>query len=83
LHGTRKERVVLASLSGTGKEITITDEYWLSGELNVYLIVRHNYPRTGEQTVGIVDVSRSEPDPAMFQIPAGFKVVDETPADQP
>lgn len=82
LHGTRKERVVPANLSGTGKEITITDEYWLAAELNVYLIVRHNDPRTGEQTIGIVDISRSEPDPATFQIPAKYKIVDETPAEQ-
>ena len=81
LHGTRKERLVPASLSGTGKDITITDEYWLSAELNVYLIIRHNDPRSGEQTVGIVDISRSEPDPATFQIPARYKVVDETPAE--
>ena len=83
LHGTRKERVVPASLSGTGKEITITDEYWLSTELNVYLIIRHNDPRTGEQTIGIVDVNRREPDSATFQIPAKYKVVDETPVEQP
>lgn len=83
LHGTRKERIVPANLSGTGKEITITDEYWLSVELNLYLIVRHNDPRTGEQTVGIVDVKRSEPDPATFEIPATYKIVDETPAEQP
>ena len=83
LHGTRKERIVPASLSGTGKEITITDDYWLSDELDVYLIVRHNDPRTGEQTVGIVDISRSEPDPATFQVPAKYKIVDETPAAQP
>ena len=82
LRGTRKERVVPASLSGTGKEITITDEYWLSTELNVYLIVRHNDPRTGEQTIGIVDISLKEPDPVTFQIPAKYKVVDETPAEQ-
>jgi len=83
LHGTRKERVVPASLSGTGKMITITDEYWLSVELDVYLIVRHNDPRTGEQTIGIVDIRRSEPDPVTFQIPAQYKIVDETPAEQP
>jgi len=83
LHGTRKERAVPANLSGTGKAITITDDYWLSEELKVYLVLRHNDPRTGEQTVGIVSVDRNEPDPARFQIPVGYKIVDETPVGKP
>jgi hypothetical protein len=83
LHGTRKLRTVPAALSGTGREITITDDYWYSDELKVYLVLRHNDPRTGEQIVGITKVDRQEPDPAIFQIPPGYKIVDETPVEQP
>ena len=79
LHGTRKLRTVPASLSGTGKEVTITDDYWYSDDLKVYLVLKHSDPRTGEQIVGIVKSERKEPDAALFQIPAGYKVVDETP----
>jgi hypothetical protein len=82
LHGTRKTRTVPADQSGTGHEVTITDEYWYSEELKVYLVVKHNDPRTGEQMVGLTEVSRQEPDPAMFKIPDGYKVVDETPVEQ-
>jgi len=82
LHGTRKLRTVPANLSGTGKEVTITDDYWYSEELKVYLVLKHNDPRTGEQIVGIVQVDRHEPGPAMFQIPAKYKIVDETPVRQ-
>lgn len=81
LHGTRKLRTVPAAVSGTGHEVTITDDYWYSDELKVYLVIRHNDPRTGEQFVGITQVDRKEPAPATFQIPPAYKIVDETPAE--
>ena len=82
LRGTRKLRTVPAALSGTGREITITDDYWYSDDLKVYLVLRHNDPRTGEQIVGITKVDRQEPDPEIFQIPPAYKIVDETPPPQ-
>jgi len=83
LHGTRKLRRVPATLSGTGHEITITDDYWYSDDLKVYLVLRHNDPRTGEQIVGIIKVNRQEPDPSTFPIPPAYKIVDETRVEQP
>jgi len=82
LHGTRKERTVPASLSGTGRDVTITDDYWYSEDLRVYLVLKHNDPRTGEQIVGIVTVDRKEPDPSTFQIPPAYKIVNETPVEK-
>jgi hypothetical protein len=43
------------------------------------MLTRHNDPRTGVQIVTITQVNRSEPDPALFQVPAGYKIVDENP----
>jgi hypothetical protein len=82
LHGTRKLRTVPATLSGTGREVTITDDYWYSDDLRVYLVLRHNDPRTGEQFVGIIRVDRKEPEASIFQIPPTYKIVDETPVGQ-
>lgn len=82
LRGTRKLRTVPATLSGTGREVVITDDYWYSEELKVYLVLKHNDPRTGEQIVGIVKVDRQEPDAATFRIPPNYKIVDETPVRQ-
>jgi hypothetical protein len=79
LRGTRKQRTIPPMFSGTGREVTITDDYWYSPELRVYLVLRHNDPRTGEQTVGITQVERGEPAAAFFQVPSGYKIVDETP----
>jgi len=82
LHGTRKLKTISATLSGTGREVTITDDYWYSEDLKVYLVLKHNDPRTGEQIVGIVKAERNEPDPRTFQIPAGYKILDETPVQE-
>ena len=82
LHGTRKVRTVPANLSGTGHNVTITDDYWYSEDLRVYLVLKHNDPRTGEQIVGIVTVDRKEPDPSTFQIPPTYKIVNETPVEK-
>ncbi len=82
LHGTRKQTTIPATFSGTGKDVTITDDYWYSEDLKVYLVLKHNDPRTGEQVVGILDVDRKEPDAAMFRIPPEYKVVDETPVER-
>jgi hypothetical protein len=82
VHGTRKRRTIPGQFSGTGKPIVVTDEYWYSDDLHLNMLVKHDDPRTGEQTVTITNVSRTEPEESMFQIPTSYKVVDETPVSQ-
>lgn len=82
LKGIRKTRVVPADASGTGKNVTITDEYWYSPDLSIYVIIRHNDPRTGEQLVAVNNIVRAEPDTALFTVPSDYKLVDETPPEQ-
>jgi hypothetical protein len=82
LHGTRKQRTLPAEMSGTGKPITITTEYWYSPDLSVYLIVRNEDPRTGEQIVAVKHIERQEPPNTQFLVPDNYKVVDETPPPQ-
>jgi hypothetical protein len=79
LRGIRKSRTVPADQSGTGKQIVIVDEYWYSPDLSIYLIIKHNDPRTGEQIVGVSEIDRREPDASLFTVPAKYKVVDENP----
>jgi hypothetical protein len=82
VHGTRKSKTIPAQFSGTGQSIVVTDEYWYSDDLHLNMLVKHNDPRTGEQTVTVTHVNRAEPDQAMFQVPSGYKIVDETPVSQ-
>jgi hypothetical protein len=79
LHGTQKQRTIDAALSSTNQPVTITDQYWYAPDLFLYLIVKHDDPRTGEQIVAVTHIDRQEPPAAKFEVPAGYKTVDETP----
>jgi hypothetical protein len=79
LHGTQKQRTIDASASGTGQPVIITDQYWYAPDLFVYLIVKHDDPRAGEQIVAVTHIDRHEPPREKFEVPAGYKTVDETP----
>jgi hypothetical protein len=69
-HGIRETQTVKDENSG--KEIAITDEYWYSEDLRVNLIMKHHDPRKGTTTMQITQITRTEPDPAFFEIPEGY-----------
>lgn len=77
--GIRTTHTVAGQLSGTGKPVEVTDEYWYSDDLHMTVMIRHNDPRTGVQTVALTKITRQEPTPDWFQVPDGYKVVDITP----
>jgi len=77
--GTRVTRTVPAQVSGTGKPEQIIDETWYSEELHMNLRERHTDQRSGVQTVTITAITRGDPDAALFEVPAGYKIVDMTP----
>jgi hypothetical protein len=79
VRGHLTTHTVSAKASGTGKPVTVTDEIWYSDELHLNMLVKHDDPRTGQQTVTVAHVNRSEPAAEMFEVPADYKVVDETP----
>ena len=79
LQGLRKSRTVPATMSGTGKELVVIDEYWYSTDLGIDMIIRHEDARTGEQMVAVTEVTRGEPDAKLFEVPKNYKLVDETP----
>ena len=81
VHGIRDTQTIPAEASG-GKDISVVDEYWYSEDLRLNMLVIHKDPRTGEQTTTVTQVSRSEPDPAIFEIPAGYKVTHPGTAQQ-
>jgi hypothetical protein len=70
VHGVRQTQTI-PSENG-GKDVVITDEYWYSEDLRINLVLKHNDPRTGGVVMTVTGVNRSEPDPARFEIPAGY-----------
>jgi hypothetical protein len=74
VHGIRDTQTIPAE-ANNGKEVTVVDEYWYSDELRLNMLAIHKDPRTGEQTTTVTQVDRREPDPAIFEIPPGYKVM--------
>jgi hypothetical protein len=65
-----------AGARGNDREITETTESWYSPDLRIIVRAKFN---TVTQTSGwqLTNMSTAEPDPALFEIPAGYTVVDE------
>jgi hypothetical protein len=74
--GTRETITINPGVVGNSQALVTTREFWYSPDLQVNLSVTRKDPREGTQVLQLVDLSRSEPDPAIFQIPAGFVVQD-------
>jgi hypothetical protein len=79
VHGVRQSQTIPAENGGNGvngenggKGAVITDEYWYSEDLRINLVLKHNDPRTGGVAMTVTGIKRSEPDPARFEIPAGY-----------
>jgi hypothetical protein len=71
-HGVRETQTIPADNSGTGYEMLISDEYWYSDDLRINLVLKHSDPRTGTVTMTVTQVKRTEPDPALFEIPHDY-----------
>lgn len=70
-HGVRQVQTI--PVANGASNIVVTDETWYSEVLRINLIVKHSDPRSGSVTMTVDQVSRTEPDPAFFQIPNGYK----------
>jgi hypothetical protein len=81
--GTRRTYTIAAAASGTGGAVEIEDEDWYSEDLHINLLVRHSDPRIGVETIGISGLKREEPPATMFQVPAGYQILDITPTPAP
>jgi hypothetical protein len=62
---------------GNDREIVTTNEVWTSPELGVVVLSKNNDPRNGDHTQKLSNISRDEPDPSLFQPPAGYEIVDQ------
>ena len=79
VHGYRRTTTLGGESTGTGKPMAVIDEYWYSEELRINLLSKHIDPRSGDLTITVTNLNRTEPDPNLFEIPQGYKVVDLTP----
>jgi hypothetical protein len=63
---------------GNDREFSSYTENWFSPDLRLMVMTKTVDPRSGENTMRLINVSRNEPDPSLFQPPASYSVVEET-----
>jgi hypothetical protein len=72
--GTRTTTVIPAGAIGNELPITVTSEEWFSPDLKVLVMTKHADPRSGETTYRLTGITRGEPDPSLFELPAGVTI---------
>jgi hypothetical protein len=77
--GERRTSTIEAGAIGNDRPIQIVSERWYSPDLQMEVMTRRSDPRTGEEITRLVNINRAEPDPSLFQVPAGYQLV-EAPA---
>jgi hypothetical protein len=77
-NGSRTTTTYPIGAMGNDRPIVTTRETWLSPDLNVMLFSKTVDPRSGESIQGLINVSRAEPAPSLFEVPSDYKLVDET-----
>lgn len=75
--GTRKITTIPANAIGNERPIEIVYERWFSKALGVVVYSKNTDPRFGEQTYRLINIVRSEPEPSLFNLPQGYKVITE------
>jgi hypothetical protein len=78
--GMRRTISIPAGEIGNERPIEIVDEEWRSPDLQLIVLSKHSDPRIGENVYSLKNISRSEPSPELFQVPAGYTVRDKPTA---
>jgi hypothetical protein len=74
--GNRWTETIPTGQIGNDRPIVITDEIWESPELQVTVYSKHHDPRSGDVEYRLRNISRNEPPASLFQVPAGYTIVD-------
>jgi hypothetical protein len=72
--GTRVTRTIPAGTIGNTQAIETVRETWMADDLKVPLMTKVSDPRTGTTVTELTNINRSQPDPALFQIPSDYTV---------
>lgn len=65
------------TLWSNDRPVTTTDETWWAPSLGLMLFSTNSQPGGNVATRTMQNFSTAEPDPTLFKIPAGYKIVDE------
>jgi hypothetical protein len=77
--GVRRKYIEPGDANSGGKPVEVTDEFWYSADLHLTLLAHHTDPRMGENMAAISGLKREEPPASLFELPAGYTIVDAVP----
>jgi len=70
--GIRRTSTIEKGEIGNEQPIRIVSEEWRSSDLQILVLTDLIDPRTGRTTYRLLNITRGEPDPALFQVPADY-----------
>ncbi|MDQ6664940.1 MAG: hypothetical protein M3Z23_11155 [Acidobacteriota bacterium] len=74
--GTRTTTTIPAGHIGNEQPIEIVSERWFSPALQTFVLTSRKDPMAGETIYKLSNITRADPDPSLFQVPAGYTVRD-------
>jgi hypothetical protein len=75
-HGYRETTTFNPGTFGNDREMVASREFWFSTQLGINLSSIVDNPQTGKQVFTVRELTTSEPDPKLFEVPEGYRVVD-------
>jgi len=75
--GARETTTMNAGTLGNDQPLTSVREYWHSDQLGINLLSIRTGPMFGKQTFTITEITPGEPDPQLFELPAGYTIHDQ------
>lgn len=76
--GNRYTTTIAPGTIGNEKEIVNISESWYSPELRVTISSKRIDPAMGDYINQLKNIKREEPDSTLFEVPAGYKVIEQT-----
>lgn len=76
--GYRETTTINPGVMGNDRPMVSTREFWYSTQLGINLISIVDTPQSGKQVFTAKDLTTSEPDPSLFNLPAGYTIIDHS-----
>jgi hypothetical protein len=76
VQGKRTTKVFPIGSIGNDRPVTMIYETWRSPDLQIDVLAKSTDPVMGDNVTRLTKISRAEPDPLLFRVPAGYQIVD-------
>ena len=74
VQGSRNTSEIPVGQIGNDRPLSIVHERWESTDLHVTVLEKHTDPMMGNMEERLTAIRRGEPDPTLFEVPAGYQM---------